>query len=445
MSEIRTVIADNPNKVRGDRVDRLVFEEAGSSKQLVKAWIQGASLTQLGGTHFGTRLALGTGGDDLSLTGLATIFGNPVGFGVLPFKNYDTYDGKPELTSYFIPAHKFALSKKYLDNRGVTNAPELKKYYEGVRAKLSGKALLDECAEHCFFPEEALAKTGANVFDSELISQQMANIKVRNLGAKITPMALEWDKNAKEYSKVNAYESSTSKLLVVEPPLTDPDGKVWKNLYVAGIDAIDMGADNSASDNDVSDFCIVIKKRVFGAQEPKYVAIYKDRPRDIRIAYMIALKMLVWYNCQAMLEYTKITFQQFLVERKKDNLLMSRPEYATSNRTKKKVTKRLIGVPGTEAVIKHGLELIAAFLSDYYYTIDYPDMLDQLLKYTYENKRKFDIVAALSCCEIGDEALTGITPVKSTVTSKQWQDIGWYKNEKGYMQYGIIPNKSWPS
>lgn len=61
MSEIRSIVADNPNKVRGDRVDRLVFEEAGSSKQLVKAWIQGASLTQLGGTHFGTRIALGTG------------------------------------------------------------------------------------------------------------------------------------------------------------------------------------------------------------------------------------------------------------------------------------------------------------------------------------------------------------------------------------------------
>jgi hypothetical protein len=64
------------------------------------------------------------------------------------------------------------------------------------------------------------------------------------------------------------------------------------NLYVAGIDGIDIGTDNSATDNDVSDFCIVIKKRVFGTNEPKYVAIYKDRPRDIRIAYMIALKLL---------------------------------------------------------------------------------------------------------------------------------------------------------
>ena len=426
MSEINTIVADNPNKIRGTRLDRVIFEEAGSASQLVKGWIQSAALVELGGTHFGTRIALGTGGDDVKLGGLATLFTNPEGFNILPFKNYDTYDGKPELTSFFLPAHKFALKKEWLDNRGVTNWPELKKYYEKQRSKLSGKAFLDECAEHCFVPEEALAKTGANVFDSELISQQMVNLKIRGLGDKITPMQLEWDKNSPQYSKINAYEMRDSKILIVEPPMKDPEGNVWKNLYVAGVDSIDIGTDNSATDDDVSNFCIVIKKRIFGSSEPKYVAVYKDRPRDIRVAYMIALKLLTWYNCQCMLEFTKVSFQQFLIERKKENLLMSRPEYAVSIKNRKKITKRLIGVPSTEAVIKHGLELISAFLSDYYYTISYPDILEELLKYTYENKRKFDTVAAMQMCEIGDEALTGITPIKQQNLSKEWKDFGYY-------------------
>lgn len=98
---------------------------------------------------------------------------------------------------------------------------------------------------------------------------------------------------------------------------------------------------------------------------------------------------------------------------------MSRPEYAVSIKVKKRPTKRLIGVPGTESVIKHGLELISGFLADYYYTIDYPEMLEELLKYTYENKRKFDMIAAMQMAEIGDEALTGITPMKPAATSKQ--------------------------
>ena len=442
MSEINTIVADNPNKVRGTRVDRLIFEEAGSAKNLAKAWIQGAALVELGGTHFGTRIALGTGGDEVALEGLSSIFSNPAGFNVLPYKNYDTYDGKPELTAFFLPAHKFALKHTYLDNRGVTNWPLLKEYYQKQREKLSGRDYTNECAEHCFVPEEALAKTGANVFDSEIIAQQMANIKIHNSGINPIPTALEWDDTTPRYTQVISRTSTSSKLLVVEPPLKDPEGKVWKNLYVAGIDSIDMGADNSALDADVSDFCIVIKRRVFGDQEPKYVAIYKDRPRDIRAAYMIALKLLTWYNCQAMLEYTKITFQQFLIDRKKEYFLMSRPEYAVSVKNKKKSNKRLIGIPGTEAVIKHGLELISSFLSDYYYTIDYPEILEELLKYTYENKRKFDIVAAMSCCEIGDEAMTGIMPVKQQQTTSNWQDIGYYKDERGYTRYGAIPKKN---
>ena len=442
MSEIHTIIADKPGKIRGDRTDRLIYEEAGSNPILSASWIQGDSLVELGGQHFGTKIGLGTGGDDMALSGLADAFTNPKAFKVLPFKNYDTYDGNPELTAFFLPAHKFALVSKYLDARGVTNHIEFRKYYESYRESLSGQKYLDECAEHCFVPEEALAKTGANVFDSELVSQQMINIKIHGNGEKIVPTALEWDKNAPKYSSVNSFESPSSKLFVVEPPLKDPEGKVWKNLYVAGIDAIDMGTDNSAEENDVSDFCIVIKRRVFGDKEPKYVAVYKDRPRDIRVAYMIALKLLTWYNCQAMLEFTKISFQQFLKDRNKENLLMSRPEYAVSVKVKKRPTKRLIGIPSTEAVIKHGLELISAFLSDYYYTIDYPEMLEELLKYTYENKRKFDMIAAMSCCEIGDEALTGITPMKPTVTQKTWQDIGYYRDEKGYLRHGVIPNKN---
>ena len=421
--------------------DYTIVHNCGNNKNLTKSWVQGAALTQLGGIHFGTRLFLGTSGEDIDMQGLAVMFQNPEAYDVLPYKNYDTYDGKPELSAFFLPAHKFALSSKYLDNRGVTNWPEFKKYYEAQRAKLSGKDLLNECAEHCFVPEEALAKTGANVFDSELISEQLMNLKIRNLGEKITPMQLEWEKTAPKYSKVNAYEAKDSKLLVVEQPLRDPEGNVWKNLYVAGLDSIDTGTDNSATDSDVSDFCIVIKRRIFGDKEPKIVAIYKDRPRDIRVAYMIALKLLTWYNCQCMLEFTKISFQQFLRDRGKENLLMSRPEYAVSVKNRKKITKRLIGVPSTEAVIKHGLELIQMFLSDYYYTIDYPDLLEELLKYTYENKRKFDMVAAMQMVEIGDEAMTGITPIKQQQTSKEWKDFGWYVNERGYREFGVIPKK----
>ena len=58
---------------------------------------------------------------------------------------------------------------------------------------------------------------------------------------------------------------------------------VTKNLYVGGIDSIDIGtADSANPSNKASSFCIVIKKRVLGLDNPQYVAMYKDRPKDPR-------------------------------------------------------------------------------------------------------------------------------------------------------------------
>lgn len=37
MAEIEGIVADTSDKVRGDRVDRLIFEEAGSNKYLISS------------------------------------------------------------------------------------------------------------------------------------------------------------------------------------------------------------------------------------------------------------------------------------------------------------------------------------------------------------------------------------------------------------------------
>ena len=44
-------------------------------------------------------------------------------------------------------------------------------------------------------------------------------------------------------------------------------------------------------------------------------------------------------------------------------------------------------------------------------------MLEELVKYSYANKRKFDIVAAMGMCELGDEELSGIIPEERESTS----------------------------
>jgi hypothetical protein len=65
------------------------------------------------------------------------------------------------------------------------------------------------------------------------------------------------------------------------------------NLYLAGVDSIDIGQeDTSENTDDPSSFCIVIMRRAFGVQDPVLVAYYKDRPDHIRDAYKIAMCMI---------------------------------------------------------------------------------------------------------------------------------------------------------
>lgn len=382
-----------------------------------------------------------TGGDKgESLAGLATMFNNPRAYNVLPYKNKYTRDGKIAYTGFFIPAHEFSLNPEFVDSRGVTDSVRFKKWYEEQRKKMEGQALLDYCAEHCFTPDEALLRQGDNIFDSIVISERLTQIRVfKEDYQKPVPTYLFWSNQEK--TLVHDQYAETSKLFVVEPPLLDSDGNPYKNLYVAGIDAIDMGKDDSALDSDVSDFCIVIKKRAFGIQPPKYVAMYKDRPRKIREAYETAMKLCVWYNCKAMLEYTKISIQQYFDQYKKKYLFMTRPEFAVSNRVRRTSTKNLIGLPATEAVIKHGLELIEMYIEDYWKEIMFDEMLEQLLNYSYEEKRKFDIVAAMGQAEIGDEAMLGFTVNSVHQTSNEWKDYGYYIDENGHKRLGIIPDK----
>lgn len=61
MSQISGVVADKPNKIRGDRTDMLFYEESGSWPNWKKAFIQGDALTAIQGNRFGLKFAWGTG------------------------------------------------------------------------------------------------------------------------------------------------------------------------------------------------------------------------------------------------------------------------------------------------------------------------------------------------------------------------------------------------
>lgn len=60
-------------------------------------------------------------------------------------------------------------------------------------------------------------------------------------------------------------------------------------------------------------------------------------------------------------------------------------------------------------------------------------MIDELMRYSYENKRKFDIVAALGMVLIADEETIGRTAKTSQPYKPNW-GISYVKNQYGQIE-----------
>lgn len=462
MAVIKGIVADSPNKIRGDRTDLLLYEEGGSWINSTKAFIQGDALIHIQGQQFGYKVIGGTGGDSgAKLEGLRTIFYNPESFNVLPYKHNYSQTGDTVFTGFFLPA--FSIVKgEYMDKRGYTNPEKGREYYDKQRARFlnSPKDLITYSAEYCYNPEEAFNLEGDNKFNKVNIAEQLTRIRALKQCPPIETGYLEYlyKEGAHTQQNITGFKwipKQGSPIKILEHPLwtlpekRDEAGKVvWtppaekiRNLYVVGIDGIDIGqAQTSEYTKDPSDFCLVVYKRVYGLAEPQVVALYKDRPNDIREAYKIAIKMAQYYNAVINIEATRQSIIPYARERKLLNLFMKRPRATLTDATRN--TNKQYGTPATAAIIDHQTDLIADYVNDYCHLIWFDEMLDELNRYTDENKRKFDIVAALAMALLADEELQGTVPKVVQEHKDTWQQIGYYTDENGNRRYGVLPDQN---
>lgn len=298
---------------------------------------------------------------------------------------------------------------------------------------------MEYASEYCFTPEDALIRQGENQFNQELLADQLANLLIHKNIPVPTRGNLKYQSPDDESKGIVWTPDMHGEIIVVEEPQKDDNGLVLKNLYIAGIDSIDQGIADSTGQRDVSDFCIVIKKRTHGLNEPQYVAMYKSRPKDIRFAYATAMRLMEWYGCQGVLEATRTNFKEYLRQKNKLHLLMKRPRSTMTTSGGKNTN--MFGAPANEQTITHYLQLLENFVNDYSHTINIESMLDQLLKYNYANKRKYDIIAAMGMAELGDEEMYTKPIVSRNQFKKEWRDIGYFRDATGKVHYGAIPSQ----
>ena len=444
-SRVEGVTIDEPRKLRGGRTYSLYFEEAGSNPKIIASYIQSRALVEINGFRVGSRFVFGTAGDTgPNLAGLKDMFYNPEEFFMLPYKHNYTRSGEFVFTGYFIPSYTMwfgSPNNPGFDSRGVVDEERAKAYYEATWAKIKDpKKLLQDKAEYCFTPEDAFILEGQNNFDQEKLVDQKAAIEIHKTVPLPQRMKLHWQltDGVPDINKTPTVEVGSGNIQFTELPMLDENGIPFKNLYVIGLDGIDSDQSTSTGQTDLSKFCIVVFRRQVGLQPPKPVAIYKERPKSIKDAWETSLKLAEFYNAKVLVEATRTSVIQYFIQKKKENYLMHRPQ-ATANSSGRTNFKQY-GVPAPEHVILHYLDLIENYISDYCEQIQFLDMLDEFISYSYENKRKFDIVAAYGMALLADEELTvrgRIARTNNTYSSKKL-NFGYSRNEYGQVQMGNL-------
>ena len=452
MAQISGQVVDKPDKLRGDRAERIIFEESGSNPRLLDTFSVSQALVVVNGDRLGTRVIFGTGGDTeiiegkrastSGLHGLEKMFMDPHTYGILPYRHkYNMKEIEVE-TGYFLPAWRTVRST--MDHRGVVDTKRAKAYYQKMRDVLikDPQAYSKHCAEYCFTYEEALSRKGSNRFNQDKLAEQRIAVDIH----KSTPVPrrgfMQWVRADKDspITGVRFIEHAEKQVIeLIEEPRKH-DGLPIRDLYVGGIDSIDVGADESIVGADGSKFCLVIKRRAYGMSAGQYVAKYLERPQKVRDAYEQAAMLLYWYNCQANVEATRVSIITYFREKGRINMIMKRPKYALQGQSSNKSATNLYGTQASKDMIDHGLDLVRDYIEDSCEDIYYLDMIRELQDYSDEMKGKYDIVAAMQMCEIGDEEMMGITPQE--VKEEEWEDVGYFRNERGYWEFGVIPRQN---
>lgn len=401
-----------------------------------------------------------TGGESgAAVEGLRNMYYNPEIYGVLPFRHSYTQTGDVAITSFFLPAFKTIKETKLLDKRGWISESDGRKYFDRSRALKASdpRELVVFCAEFPYNAEEAFSLEGDNKFNKVNIAEQLTRIRALKQCPPIERGYIEYLYKDNQHTQKNItgfkwIPNQNSKLQILEHPLwtlspkKDESGKIiWspplekiRNLYVIGIDGIDIGATQTSEyTKDPSDYCIVVYKRAYGMEEPQVVALYKDRPNDVREAYKISIKLAQYYNAMINIEATRQSIIPYARDQKLLNLFMKRPRATLSDQMRN--TNKQYGTPATAAIIDHQTDLIADYVNDYCHLLWFDEMLDELNRYTDENKRKFDTVAAFAMALLADEELQGTIPKIVKEQKDTWQEIGYYTDEQGRRRYGILP------
>ena len=124
-------------------------------------------------------------------------------------------------------------------------------------------------------------------------------------------------------------------------------------------------------------------------------------------------------------------------------MFVRRPKATMSSDLSKSLSNQ-IGTPATKQIIDQHTSLTAHFVDDYCHTIWFEEILQELISYNDENKTKFDIIASLGMVFLLDQELSQRVPKEIVKEVQEFEDFGYYTDERGYKRWGMIPKTDKP-
>ena len=340
MAEIIGVVVDDPNKTRGKRGRKIVFEEAGSFKNLKQALGISMGSIKDGDIYVGQISLFGTGGEEgPSIEGLEDIFSDPATFDMLEFPN--VYEKGYEETScgYFVPAYR--ANNAFIDAEGncdIVGAIESEKEKRKKKKKSRDPKELDRYkAEYPLFPREMFNRLRKNMFDIAEVDAQIKRVESNSaIQALLRHGQLRRGEEGVEFviqprdvaNPIVQYPHNQGDDLegcvtICARPFRDGKGQVPAGLYQVVFDPYYK----EEAEDLTSLFSVYVIKQyndIDPADEGLPVAWYHARPSQLETAYANLFKLCDYYNCtaqgeiagggQGVVDYAKTTKQLHKLE-----------------------------------------------------------------------------------------------------------------------------------
>ena len=408
-------LKNDPNKARGKRGKLILWEEAGSFKDILQAWQIARPSVEEDGKAFGLMIAFGTGGDEGSrFDGLKEMFYNPAGYNIKAFPNIWDEGADGNTCAFFVPVYAnmsvldINSKRMFMDKNGNSLKTKAIDYAMSERQKVidgssDSRAIDRYIAENPITPQEAVLELTGNIFPKKELMIQLATIRTnRKLQSHkqvgdLNYINGELNWTIKQNGDISKYplgrdDKHEGSIVIWEHPSKDTSNQ----LYIAGCDPYDH---DKAGTNSLGATFIYKRIQDFESYYDIIVAEYTGRPDTAEDYYENVRKLLLYYNARLLYENERKGIFPYFTQKHSDYLLADQPDIINDIIGKSTVQRRK-GIHMNVQIKDYGEGLIKEWLNEEYAPgkknltkILSEPLIEELIQ--YNDKGNFDRVIAL--------------------------------------------------